>query len=255
MTQKIPLNKLVLSNRNVRKTDGDSYVESLADSIHRRGLLQNLVVSEGANGRKYEVDAGGRRWRALKLNVKKKRISAAHPVPCIVVPRDEARDASLAENLDKVAMNPADEVEAFAAIVEQDDTQPGAIANCARRFGRTERYVRQRLALATLAPEILEALRAGRITIEAARAYAAHPAPDVQLMVFRKQESVTHDDWKHRPSDIRDQLAGKVYPVDHYLVRYAGLDAYREAGGRIGTDLFFGEGEREQLLDQENLRS
>ena len=61
MTTSVPLNKLNLSPRNARKTNGDEDIEALADSIQSKGLLQNLVVSEGAGGKGlYEVDAGGR---------------------------------------------------------------------------------------------------------------------------------------------------------------------------------------------------
>lgn len=260
MNQPVPLNKLILSPRNVRKTNGDDDIESLAESIASKGLLQNLVVSESVkHPGKYEVDAGGRRLRALQLLASQKRVAKNLPVPVQIIPRDDALEASLAENLQKVAMNPADEVEAFRAIVHgwnladggQIDDTATRIANCARRFGRTERYVEQRLRLAALAPEILDALREYRITIEAARAYASHPDHQVQLAVFRKEDAraASQPEWSHRPVSIREQLAGKSYPLDHRLVRYIGLDAYVAAGGKTERDLFFGDEDRELLID------
>jgi ParB family chromosome partitioning protein len=259
MNQTIPLNKLILSPRNVRKTNGDEDIESLADSIASKGLLQNLVVSESIeHPAKYEVDAGGRRLRALQLLASQKRVAKNMPVPVQVIPRDDAIEASLAENLQKVAMNPADEVEAFHTIVYEGANALSAInnvatriANCARRFGRTERYVEQRLRLAALAPDILEALREYRIGIEAARAYASHPDHQVQMVVFKAQEAKakTQPKWAHRPVSIRDALAGKSYPLDHRLVRYIGLDAYVAAGGKTERDLFFGDEDRELLID------
>lgn len=262
MNQPIPLNKLILSPRNVRKTNGDDDIESLADSIASKGLLQNLVVSESVDHPgKYEVDAGGRRLRALQLLAAQKRVAKNLPVPVQIIPRDDALEASLAENLQKVAMNPADEVEAFHAIVyghdgadyldKAIDDIASRIANCARRFGRTERYVEQRLRLAALAPDILDALREYRITIEAARAYASHPDHAVQLAVFRKEDakSASQPEWSHRPVSIREQLAGKSYPLDHRLARYIGLDAYVAAGGKTERDLFFGDEDRELLID------
>jgi ParB family chromosome partitioning protein len=255
----VPLNKLILSPRNVRKTNGDDDIESLADSIASKGLLQNLVVSESIDHPgKFEVDAGGRRLRALQLLASQKRVSKNLPVPVQIIPRDDALEASLAENLQKVAMNPADEVEAFHAIVYEGSNPlsainnvPTRIANCARRFGRTERYVEQRLRLAALAPDILDALREYRITIEAARAYASHPDHAVQLAVFRKEDARAklQPEWSHRPVSIREQLAGKSYPLDHRLVRYVGLDAYVAAGGKTERDLFFGDEDRELLID------
>lgn len=276
MNQPVPLNKLILSPRNVRKTNGDDDIESLADSIASKGLLQNLVVSESVDHPgKYEVDAGGRRLRALQLLASQKRVAKNMPVPVQIIPRDDALEASLAENLQKVAMNPADEVEAFQAIVygveisaadslrgmmyrdapSIDDTA-SRIANCARRFGRTERYVEQRLRLAALAPDILDALREYRITIEAARAYASHPDHAVQLAVFRKEDAkaASQPEWSHRPVSIREQLAGKSYPLDHRLVRYIGLDAYVAAGGKTERDLFFGDEDRELLIDTALIR-
>ena len=255
----VPLNKLILSPRNVRKTNGDDDIESLADSIASKGLLQNLVVSESVDHPgKYEVDAGGRRLRALQLLSRQKRAAKNMPVPVQIIPRDDALEASLAENLQKVAMNPADEVEAFHAIVYEGSNPlsainnvPTRIANCARRFGRTERYVEQRLRLAALAPDILDALREYRITIEAARAYASHPDHQVQLAVFRKEDAkaASQPEWSHRPVSIREQLAGKSYPLDHRLVRYIGLDSYVAAGGKTERDLFFGDEDRELLID------
>lgn len=259
MNQPVPLNKLILSPRNVRKTNGDDDIESLADSIASKGLLQNLVVSESVDHPgKYEVDAGGRRLRALQLLASQKRVAKNMPVPVQIIPRDDALEASLAENLQKVAMNPADEVEAFHAIVYEGSNPlsainnvPTRIANCARRFGRTERYVEQRLRLAALAPDILDALREYRITIEAARAYASHPDHAVQLAVFRKEDAraASQPEWSHRPVSIREQLAGKSYPLDHRLVRYIGLDAYVAAGGKTERDLFMGDEDRELLID------
>lgn len=255
----IALNKLILSPRNVRKTNGDEDIESLADSIASKGLLQNLVVSESIeHPGKHEVDAGGRRLRALQLLASQKRVAKNMPVPVQVIPRDDAIEASLAENLQKVAMNPADEVEAFHTIVYEGANVLSAInnvatriANCARRFGRTERYVEQRLRLAALAPDILEALREYRISIEAARAYAGHPDHQVQMVVFKAQEvkAQTQPEWAHRPVSIREALAGKSYPLDHRLVRYIGLDAYVAAGGKTERDLFFGDEDRELLID------
>jgi ParB family transcriptional regulator, chromosome partitioning protein len=249
----VPLNKLILSPRNVRKTNAKEDIESLADSISAKGLLQNLVVSPGAGKSGiYEVDAGGRRYHALQLLVERKTIARNFPVPVLIVPAADATEASLAENLQKIAMNPADEVEAFAAIVDRYASggivdRAAQVANCARRFGVTVRYVEQRLRLAALAPEILAALREGRITLDAAKAYSGHPDQKLQLKVFEAEEK--KGQWGHGPLAIRDAIRGKTYPSDHRAVLYVGIDAYAAAGGRVATDLFMGAEEREVLLD------
>jgi hypothetical protein len=62
----IPLNKLVDSAENVRKTAGaDGALQELAASIAAHGLLQSLVVRRAKKG-KFAVVAGGRRLRKKK---------------------------------------------------------------------------------------------------------------------------------------------------------------------------------------------
>src|SRR4030095_15051652 len=85
----IPLNKLVLSQANVRRIKAGVSVEELAEDIARRGLLQSLSVrpvldGEGQETGTYEVPAGGRRFKALQLLVKQKRLAKTAPVPCLV---------------------------------------------------------------------------------------------------------------------------------------------------------------------------
>ena len=85
----IPFNKLVLSQSNVRRVKAGISVEELAESIARRGLIQSLHVrpvvdAEGKETGMFEVPAGGRRFRALELLVKQKRLAKIAPVPCVV---------------------------------------------------------------------------------------------------------------------------------------------------------------------------
>ena len=68
----IPFNKLVLSQANVRRVKAGVSIEALAESIARRSLLQSLSVrpvldTEGNETGTFEVPAGGRRFRALEL--------------------------------------------------------------------------------------------------------------------------------------------------------------------------------------------
>jgi ParB family chromosome partitioning protein len=83
----IPFNKLVLSQANVRRVKAGVSIEELAEDIARRTLLQSLSVraaldAEGQETGMFEVPAGGRRFRALELLVKQKRMAKTQPVPC-----------------------------------------------------------------------------------------------------------------------------------------------------------------------------
>src|ERR1700693_3154217 len=82
----IPFNKLVLSQSNVRRVKAGVSIEELAEDIARRTLLQSLSVrpvrdAEGQETGIFEVPAGGRRFRALDLLVKQKRMTKQHTVP------------------------------------------------------------------------------------------------------------------------------------------------------------------------------
>jgi hypothetical protein len=70
----------------------------------------------------FEIPAGGRRYRALELPMKQKRLAKTAPVPCVV--RDPATDIlgeddSLAENIQRAPLHPLDQFRAFQALREK----------------------------------------------------------------------------------------------------------------------------------------
>lgn len=226
--QHIPLNKLVESEDNVRRTERKRDIDALAASIAAHGLLQNLTVTERDAG-KYAVVAGARRHAALKLLVRQGERAKDWPVPCHVVDAAAAVEASLAENVQRVDMNAMDEVEAYAALVDG-----GASAeDVAQRFGATVRHVEQRLALARLSPRIRAAYRKGELTLDVARAFCLDPDHTAQERVFKglsKPISNTHA--------VRSALTQGRTPASDRLALFVGIEAYTQAGGRIVKDLF-----------------
>lgn len=259
--QTLPLSSLTLSALNVRRTARDADIEALAEDIAASGLKQNLVVvpahfstaeTEENFGERFEVVAGGRRLMALRLLAEADRIPADHPIPVLVEERGEARQTSLSENLHRVAMNPADEFEAFATIVERFEKEgllnSDAIAATAKRFGVSARHVQQRLRLAALAPPILEALRSGEIGVETAKAYASTPDQDRQLAHWEEYEK-RREQWRLEPRGIRNAMARDTLPLDHPYLSFVELDAYLAAGGRLEADLFMGAEIGERIGD------
>lgn len=240
--QSVPLNKLQLSEINVRKTERDADIIGLAADIAERGLKQNLVVIPVPKKKgMFEVIAGGRRYLAMQYLVSTDRLAADFEVPILVDTPDQAVETSLAENIQRVAMNPADEFTAFQTIIDQSEgTTSERIENCARRFGTTATHVRGRLRLAGLADSILDALRSNTITLASAMAYASVDDQDKQTVVFEKQ---CKSNWKpHDPDDVRRAMKDRTYTASDPAIKYIGRDAYVERGGRIDVDMF--------LLDQ-----
>ncbi len=165
----IPLNKLVPSSTNVRKTPPSAAEDAeLKASIRARGLKQNLVVhpSVGEKG-VHAVTAGGRRLRALQELAAEGVIPGDFRVPCLVEAAEDALETSLMENRIRAALSPADEFVAMAALI--DTGEP--VEAIATRFGVSERHVRQRLRLGKLAPELLDAYRNGDISLDVVTAF------------------------------------------------------------------------------------
>lgn len=234
--QMIPLGRLIRAPENVRKTDKAVDVESLADDIAAKGLLQNLIGYAGDTSIDKSVVyivGGGRRLQALNLLAKRKLIDDSLPVPVLLRAPAEAIDLSLSENLAKRDMNPADEFLAFDALMK-----PGALApaDLAKRFGFTERYVKQRLRLADLAPDILDALRHGKLTIDAAMAYAGSQDHKIQLKVFASEcKKGAH---AHHAMNIRFGISGAQMTTGSALFKFVGAADYEKKGGRYEDDLF-----------------
>lgn len=226
--QQIPLNKLMASQLNVRKKDRKADIDALAASILAHGLLQNLNVVASEDG-KFEVVAGGRRLAALKALVKAGSIARDYAVPCGVLPNEQAREASLAENIQRVDMDAMDEVDAYGQLVDEG-ASPEAVA---RRFGVTLRHVQQRLALAKLSPKIKAAWKRGDVTLDAARAFCLVDDHAQQEAVFKSLgKPVTH------ASTVRARLMGDRMRAGDRLAIFVGLEAYEVAGGAIVRDLF-----------------
>ena len=234
--------KLVSSPANARRTGAGLGIEALAASIQAHGLLQSLVVRPALDGEgqatgKYEVAAGARRLAALKLLAKRKRIGKGAAIPCRVLDGDgvDGAEASLAENVVRQDMHPADQFEAFARL-HQDGAGLG-IEDIAARFGVSAHTVRQRLRLAVVSPLLVQAYRDGALTLDHLAAFAVTEDQAAQERVY----GGLHD-WQRHPDAIRRLLTGGLVPATDRRVTFAGLDAYQAAGGTMQRDLFSEDG-------------
>lgn len=241
----IPFSQLLLSQKNVRRVKAGLSIEDLAEDIYRRTLLQSLNVramldDDGKETGLFEVPAGGRRFRALELLVKSKRMAKDQPVPCVVREGGIAEEDSLAENVMREGLHPLDQFRAFSALVEAGLSEEDVAA----RFFVSVSTVRQRLRLASVAPSLLDVYGEDGMSLE-------------QLMAF----SVT--DNHARQEQVWEQVNGSQYISAHQIrrllteqaiaatdrrVRFIGIDAYTEAGGYVMRDLF-SEGDDGWLQD------
>lgn len=235
----IPFNKLVLSQSNVRRVKAGVSVEELAEDIARRGtLLQSLNVrpvldADGAETGMFEVPAGGRRYQALAILVKQKRLAKTAPVPCVV--RDPAtpilaEDDSLAENTQRVPLHPLDQFRAFVDMRAKGMTEE----EIAAAFFTTAQVVKQRLRLAAVSPALLDVYAEDGMTLEMLMAFTVSPDHARQEQVWE----AIRNSYGRQPWHIRQMLTETTVPASDKRAGFVTVEAYEQAGGVVLRDLF-----------------
>ena len=226
----IPLDQLEPSPLNVRKVAASASDDAeLLASIRETGIKQNLVVHVLSESR-FAVDAGGRRLKALKQLAEDGVIPADHPVPCLVEDERNAILTSATENLQRAAMHPADQFEAFDKMIAEGRSED----EIALKFGVSVDLVRRRLKLARVAPEIIEQFRAGDLTLECVMAFTLTDDHDRQLAVWNAVKGGYHI----HPQSIKRHLTETAHSANSALGRFVGIEAYEAAGGALLRDLF-----------------
>jgi len=231
----IPFCQLVLSQKNVRRVKAGLSIEDLADDIYHRTLLQSLNVramldDDGKETGIFEVPAGGRRFRALDLLVKSKRMAKDQPVPCVVREAGIAEEDSLAENVMRVGLHPLDQFRAFSALIEAGLSED----DIAARFFVSVSTVRQRLRLASVSPTLLDVYGEDSMTLDQLMAFTVTDNHARQEQVWEQVNQGQHVPAYH----IRRLLTEDAIAANDRRVRFVGIDAYTEAGGDVMRDLF-----------------
>ncbi len=234
----IPFDKLVLSQSNVRRVQAGVSIEELAGSIARRGLIQGLHVraildAEGAETGKFEVPAGGRRYRALELLIKQKRLLKNAPVPCVV--GDAASDilideVSLAENIDRAPLHPLDQFRAFKAMIDKGMTEEAVAA----ALFVDVHVVKQRLRLVSVSPALLDIYAAEEMTLEQLMAFTVSDDHARQEQVW----NALRNGYQKEAYNIRRALTETAVNASDKRAVFVGVPDYEAAGGVIVRDLF-----------------
>lgn len=234
-TTLVPIHKLTVSPRNVRRTEAP--IADLVASITAHGLLNPLTVI-GSDNDTFEVIAGSRRLRALQQ-------LSIDQVPVILRSDMAPEELSLTENISRQPMTTLDILLALRTITSAIE-EPGFIAE---RFGIPMDRARKIARLSCLAPEVLDAWQADEIQAGEAEAFAATADHDAQRTALERYR-ITESSWERSPQKIRQWLGHGDYDMKR-LLAYVGRETYEAQGGGIETDLF-GGGER--VLDPELLQ-
>lgn len=161
----VPVNEISPNPAQPRKVFTDNELAELSQSIRQYGILNPLTIR--LRGGKYELIAGERRLRAAKL-------AGLREVPCILldVNMEESSLIALVENLQRKNLDFIEEAEGMSQLIRvfgmsQED--------CARRLGKSQSAVANKLRLLRLPPDVLETLRAQGLSERHGRALLRLP--------------------------------------------------------------------------------
>ena len=231
----IPFDKLVLAQSNVRHIKAGVAIEELAQDIARRTLLQSLTVrpvlgEDGTETGTYEIPAGGRRFRALELLVRQKRLAKTAPIPCVIRMDGIAEEDSLAENVQRAPLHPLDQYRAFQALRDKGQSEE----EIAAAFFVTAAVVKQRLRLAAVSPRLLDVYAEDGMSLDQLMAFTVSTDHERQDQVW---EAVQHS-YAKEAYHIRRMLTEGAVRASDKRALFVSVDAYIEAGGTIMRDLF-----------------
>lgn len=168
--QYIPLGRIRPNPQQPRRSFDEEGLAELAASIRSCGILQPLTVRRAGEG--YELVAGERRLRAA-------RIAGLREVPCLVAQVGEEDSALLAlmENLQRRDLDCWEEAQAIAQLISRYGLSQ---EEAARRLGRAQPTVANKLRLLRLPEDVRALLRENGLTERHARALLRLQDPEVQ---------------------------------------------------------------------------
>lgn len=161
---KLKLNDIEPNRAQPRKSFDEEALEELANSISTHGVIQPLLVRPLADGG-YQLIAGERRWRAS-------RMAGLTEVPVVIreMSDSEAMELALVENLQREDLNPIEEAQGLALLME---TYGLTQEQAAKRVGKSRPAVANSMRLLSLPQEVLAMVERGELSAGHARTILA----------------------------------------------------------------------------------
>lgn len=215
----------------IRKLNAATDIDAMAGSILAKGIMQPLIGR--TRGETIEITDGNRRLAAVRLLIERGELAEDFAIRVDLREEDDnaALETAIHANTQRVEMHPLDEADAFAALIESGMNAETVAA----RNGVTVRRVEQRMALVRLAPQVREAYRANKITLDLARAFSQGDEKQ-QADVFK---AASRDRFSYTtPESIRRAFRRGDIPTSAPIFLAVGASAYEAAGGAYRADLF-----------------
>jgi len=187
------IDQVKVTPKNVRETIEQDGVEELAESIKSVGLLNPVTVAPDPDGDGYILIAGERRFRACVEAGKETVLAIVRDIK-----QDEQILIGIMENVQRQELHPLDEAKAYKKLMDEFGWTPTQIA---KRVGKSQPYVSNRLRLLKLPEKGLEKLATGEITPSHA-----------MIILQEKDESrqrVLLEEASRRPVEELEKMTGK----------------------------------------------
>lgn len=174
-TAEVPLDQIIPNRMQPRQEFDQELLEELRDSIKEVGVIQPMLVSridpKENDGARYELIAGERRWRAMKLGGFK-----TGPVIIREKVDDETRmREALLENLHRVNLNPLEEAAAYQQLMEHFGCTQEILS---KKIARSRPQIANTLRLLKLPVQVQTKVAAGVISAGHARALLGLSSPE-----------------------------------------------------------------------------
>ncbi len=170
----LPAGDIAPSPVQPRRLFDEKDLEELSESIRNYGILNPLTVR--CRGGKFELVAGERRLRAAKL-------AGLREVPCILldVNMEDASLIGLIENLQRKDLDFIEEAAGLSRLIRMFGMSQ---EEAARRIGKSQSAVANKLRLLKLPPDVLEKLRGYGLSERHGRALLRLEGPAAQRMAL-----------------------------------------------------------------------
>lgn len=171
----IEISKIDNDPSQPRKNFDPSALQDLAESIKVHGVIQPIIVV--ANGNRYTIIAGERRFRASKLAGKK-------TIPAIVkqYSEKERKEIALLENVQREDLNPIETARGMQELMDKYDFTQEKLSE---RLGKSRPVIANFLRLLSLQPEVIALVESGKLSAGHARSLVVVADPEVQVRLAK----------------------------------------------------------------------
>ncbi|AVP55842.1 chromosome partitioning protein parB [Clostridium tetani] len=174
----LPIESIKSNDNQPRRSFDEEKISELSQSIKEFGIIQPIIVKKIANGTKYEIVAGERRWRAAKL-------AGLEEVPIIIkeLSNREVLEISLIENIQREDLNPIEESKAYQELLNSFNLTQGDLS---KKLGKSRVTITNSLRLLNLDARVQEMLIRELITEGHGRALLAIKDINIQFQIAQK---------------------------------------------------------------------